>query len=205
MALEDKWDDENEGLREDEIAALDYVFGGMEAAVGVRSSCAAEVDRLAGIRYGSRSYEALWPVEYWGCWSTETRRRAGLLARRALRAMNETPEERLYVSVLFRAYGPRPPGPEFDSIAELGLLGRIAVFTEAAVEVADGAQSIAGALAAVLLAATPALPQPARAATKRDRRAVLERVRDEASRLLADSVGAFRAARAEVGRADHGR
>src|SRR5690349_18477748 len=129
MALSEDIQESDGRLEEDEIAALDAAFGGIEAAVGLRSAHEATALKLAGVRGGSPKRDDLQPVEHWACWSTKHRRRPGLVACRALRAMVDEPDGRRHVAVLFRVYGPRPPGPAFDSIATLGILGRLVVFT----------------------------------------------------------------------------
>lgn len=213
MALSHKQAENPGRLEEDEIAALDYVFGGMEAAVGIQSTYAAMVDKMRARPRASsknearsenvmhvratrsRSYEALEPVEYWACWSTKSRRWRGLVAYRALRAMAASPGGGLHVAVLYRAYGPRPPGPAFDTLSGLTLLGRIVSFTPTAEQIAADAraQSVAGALAAILFAPVR-IAKAERKALERERAALIHRLRIEADKLLADAVAAFRVA-----------
>ncbi len=198
MALAENWKENPGRLEDDEIAALDAVFGGIEAAVGIRSAHQATVLKLAGVRGGSPIRDALQPVEYWACWSTRERRSPGLVAYRAFRAMTDEVEGARHVAVLFRAYGPRPPGPEFDTVVTLGMLGRLIVLTDAAEEIARvaDAQSVAGAVARVVLGKPhPTANKLARKVYDREQAAVTRRLRDAADALLVAAVKAFRVAR----------
>jgi hypothetical protein len=186
-------------LEDDEIAALDYVFGGMEGAVGVRSTHAQQADRLAGLDDDVPYWEPHEPVEYWACWSTGSQRRAGAVAYRALQAMLGTDSGRLHVSVLYRAYGPRPPGPRLDKAIAPTELARVVIFTETAARVARAArsQSIPCAVRDAVLGDLPS--GAAGQLAERVRAVLVARLRAEADTLLTGAVVAYRRAVAVLG------
>jgi hypothetical protein len=207
MACAEAWKDAEGRLEEDEIEALDYVFGGLEAAVGVRSSYGSQIDRAMGLKMGGKKgghvHENLQPVEYWACWTVDGRRRAGLVAYRALRLMLD-PRWRpgplgidgdLLVRALYAFYGPRPPGPDFESIPELGPLGRLVALTPTAERIASDAraQSIAGAVAEVMFASARA-DKGEIARVEKLRRPIARRIAREADEVLSFAVHVYRQA-----------